>query len=128
MSDSNFIFQNIKRDNVLKDKYYTIIGLEDSLDKDDFPRVHDNDNAKILAKQSIRQDNSIRYSIKIGNNNKIYNPVSIYGQEPENTFLDRVCRSNSKFKDVNAKTFDLYINFLKTKNMAWFHNAEREMG
>lgn len=128
MSDSNFIFQNIKRDNVLKDKYYTVIGLEDSLDKDDFPRVHDNDDAKILAKQSIRQDNSIRYSIKIGNNNKIYNPVSIYGQEPENTFLDRVCRSNSKFKDVNAKTFDLYINFLKTKNMAWFHNAEREMG
>jgi hypothetical protein len=52
--------------------------------------------------------------------------MSIYGQENNSTFLDRVCRASGKFKDVNYKTFDLYVNFLKTKNVAWLHNAERE--
>ncbi len=30
-------------------------------------------------------------------------------------------------KEVNAKVFDLYINFLATKNTAWLNNAEREL-
>lgn len=80
----------------------------------------------ICAKSISRNDGTKKYMIRIDSNNKFYNPVSIYGAENNKTFLDRICRSNEKFKEVSEKTLNLYVKFLQTKNISWLTNAERE--
>lgn len=119
-----------KQDNTETDKnieLYTIIDKHDYLDTDSLPRCSKENSSNVLAKKIYRDDGSIRYSIKLDNNGKIYNPLSIYGETKISSFLDRVCRSQNKYKDVNQKAFNMYLNFLKTKNIAWLHNAEREV-
>lgn len=124
---SNFI-HNHSDENLKQDiEIYTILDKHDYLDSNNYPRCGSENSANALAKKIYRNDGSIRYSIKLDNNGKIYNPLSIYGETKFSSFLDRVCRSQNKYKDVNQKAFDMYVNFLKTKNIAWLHNAEREV-
>ena len=40
------------------------------------------------------------------------------------SFLDKVCGDSEKFKEVNFKIFNMYIHFLRTKNISWLNNAE----
>lgn len=125
MSDCVFSVDKNQKPDIVE-QYYTLSGMEDFIDDQQMPRVT-KINEKTFAKKIIRDDGTIRYSVKLNPNGKLYNPVSMYGQDKGNTFLDRVCRSNDRFKNVSLKTFDLYINFLKTKNLAWLNNAEREV-
>jgi hypothetical protein len=115
------IVTNSKNEN----EFYSIIGSQDFLDSKNNPRVSSEDDIKVVAKKIYRDDGSIRYSIKY-ENGKFINPISIYGSKVENTFLDRICKSNDKFKEVNLKVFEMYLKFLKTKNTAWLNNVERE--
>jgi hypothetical protein len=108
------------------DQFYSIIGSEDYLDENNCPAIKLENDTRVLAKKTLRKDGSIKYSIKLTNGGKMQNPLSIYGTKKDNNFLDRKCRSNNSFKEVSYKVFDLYMNFLKTKNTAWLHNAERE--
>jgi hypothetical protein len=122
----NYIYQNNTDNNNIESEYYTLIGLEDYMDSNNRPRLKDEQDDNIFAKKIVRDNSSVRYSVRLSKDGKIFNPVSIYGKENNSTFLDRICRASGKFKDVNYKAFDMYINFLKTKNSAWLHNAERE--
>ena len=104
---------------------YTLSGQEDYIDSRSNPRVNtDGDN--VLAKRLLRNNGTTKYSIRLDSNNKLFNPISIYDKNNTKNFLERVCRSDNKFTEVNAKTFEMYIQFLKTKNVAYLHNAERE--
>jgi hypothetical protein len=107
------------------EEFYTIINNHDYIDDQDNPRTKTL-NTKTLAKKITRDDGTIRYTIKLSNNNKLYNPISIYGQEKQQNFLDKICRSSDRFKEVNLKTFDLYLSFLKSRNISYLNNAERE--
>jgi hypothetical protein len=107
-------------------EFYTIVGNDDYLDSNGSPRL-ETESDKVCAKKLYRADGSLRFYIRLANNNSVYNPISLYGDEKPNTFLDRVVRSGFKFKEVNEKVFKMYLGFLKTKNVAWLHNAEREM-
>lgn len=125
---SDFIFeQKPEIETETLNEYYCSIGSEEFLDSDNNPRVSKEADSRVLAKKISRDDGSARYSIKLNNTGKLQNPGSMYGKEQPNSFLDRVCRSQNKFKEVNPKVFGLYVNFLRTKNVAWLHNAEREM-
>jgi len=105
-----------------------MIGYEDYLDANGHARINNpKDIKKIFAQKNILENGTTKYTIKLSNNNKLYNPASIYGSEESRTFLDRICRSNKKFKEVNEKAFKWYIKFLNTKNVSWLHNAEREI-
>lgn len=125
---NDFIFNPVdnQRNSDADNEFYSAIGSHDYLDTNNYPRITKENDKRVLAKKIIREDGSIKYSIKLTNSGKMQNPISMYGVEKDNSFLDRVCRSNDRFKEVNYKVFDLYINFLKTKNIAWLHNAERE--
>lgn len=125
--DDSFIFKQNIKPKVEDNEYYTLSGLEDFLDENHNPRIQNLDDGKIMAKKIVRDDNSVRFSIKMNNNGKAYNPISLYGAEKSSGFLERVCKNNDKFRDISSKAFDLYVKFLKTKNVAWLHNAEREM-
>lgn len=129
---SEFIFNNSsiyttgpdnKKDQEI---YYTMSGMEDYIDENNHPRLKDPSDKNIFAKKILRHNNSIKYMIKLNAGGKLTNPASIYGFEKEKTFLDKVCRSNSKFKEVNNKVFELYLKFLQSKNTSWLYNAERE--
>lgn len=126
----NFIFKpnslfNDKSNNLESEEYYTFSGLGDFTDTDGNNRAKE-ENDSVVAKKTVRKNGSIKYTIRLGNDSKFYNPVSIYDNKQDHTFLDRICRSNDRFKEVNLKVFNLYLQFLKTKNTAWLNNAERE--
>lgn len=125
---NDFIFNPVdnQRNSGADNEFYSSMGSHDYLDTNNCPRITQENDKRVLAKKIIREDGSIKYSIKLTNSGKMQNPISMYGIEKDNSFLDRVCRSNDRFKEVNYKVFDLYVNFLKTKNIAWLHNAERE--
>ena len=114
-----FIFElQPNKQDILDTEYYTIAGQEDYLDSQGYPRTN-TDNEKVVAKKTVKHGSNPKYSIKIDINNKLSNPTSIYGnREKISSFLDTVCRANNRFIDVNLKTFNLYLNFLKTKNKA----------
>lgn len=115
---------SITEDN-LKIEYFTCLGKEDYLENS--VPYKKKDGPEVYAKKIEKQDGSIKYSIKTESNGKLFNPISMYGIEKNNTFLDRVCKSNDRFKTVNAKAFEWYIKFLSTKTIGWLYNAEREM-
>jgi hypothetical protein len=104
---------------------YTLSGEIDIEDNDVNLLVTSN-GEQICAKTISRIDGSIKHMIRIDSNNKFYNPISIYGTENNKTFLDRICRSNQKFREVSEKTLNFYVKFLQSKNILWLNNAERE--
>lgn len=114
---------NITED-CLEEQFFTISGLEEFL-YNGVPRRQQNDQ-HVYAKRIQKKDGTYKLSIKTGSNGKLYNPISIYGEDTKSTLLDSVCKSNDKFKTVNNKTFEWYLKFLSTKNLAWLYNAERE--
>lgn len=122
---SKFIHEQKNSNQVQTDEFYCMIGLEDFVDNNNNPRLKSESDKKVVAKKIHREDGSTRYSIKY-DNGKFVNPISIYGSKQDSTFLDRICKSNDRFKDVNLKVFDMYLRFLRTKNTAWLNNAERE--
>ena len=118
-----YVYSEDKEINILlEDEYFTVSGLEDYLDINNNPRVTYQDDKKILAKKVTTVDTSAKYYIKIDSNDNIYNPVSMYVDKE--SFLDKVCGDSEKFKEVNFKIFNMYIHFLRTKNISWLNNAE----
>lgn len=97
---------------------FTILGKEDFIDKENNARVNDNEDNRVLAQKTIREDGSIKYSIRTDLNRKIYNPILVD--------IHSINKANSKFKTVNTKAFEYYLSFLRTKNQSWLFNAERE--
>ena len=107
-------------------EYYTIIGDHDYLDEDKRPRAKEENN-KVVAKTSTTDNKPTRYYIKVGTYGKIYNPIGLYSEGHNAKFLSKIGRKQYEFKEVNQNIFNLYVNFLTTKNTAWLNNAEREM-
>jgi len=125
---NDYIFeQTPNKKETSSSEYYTILGQHDFIDDNHYPRTTEELSSKTVAKKIVKYDGKIRYCIKIGINNKLINPISIYGEEKQSSFLDSICRASNKFIDVSPKTFELYLNFLKTKNTSWLYNAEREL-
>lgn len=109
-------------------EFVTIYTPDSSFDLDNIATeaTETNDGQTICAKTIHRSNGTNKYLIRLDTNGKLFNPISIYGVEQNKTFLDRVCRSNQKFKEVSEKVMTLYIRFLNQKNPALLNNAERE--
>ena len=41
--------------------------------------------------------------------------------------MSKIGKNEYNFSKVNQRVFDMYLNFLRTKNIAWLNNAEREL-
>lgn len=122
----NFIFnQRATIQPVISYDLYTFLGDHDYLDDDDFPRT-DEDSTKVLAK--IRKGiSNTKYFIKVGSHGQIFNPIGMYSEGKQNKFMSKIGKLEFAFREVNKNVFETYINFLKTKNIAWLNNAQREM-
>lgn len=112
-----------KPDNESKVTHYTMLGDTDTFDFEGYPIT--SDETKCYAKKIY--NGQFNYQIKIGLNGKIYNPMGMFSEGNHNKFLAKLGKPEWKFTKVNQKVFDLYLNFLKTKNIAWLNTAQREL-
>ena len=126
---SDFIFQ--QKEDFTKDttqnRYYCLNGSGDEIDDEGFSLCSNEEDKRICAKKIIRANGTIKYMIKTGEDKKLYNPVSIYDNKDNKRFLETISRNQNLFKEVNYNSFYLYLRFLKTKNVAYLTNAEREI-
>ena len=68
-----------------------------------------------------------KYFVKIGIDNRVYNPIGMYSEGQHNKMLQKIGKKQFNFKRVNKKVYDLYVSFLRTKNLAWLNNADRDL-
>lgn len=104
--------------------YYTILGQQDQVNEEGFPVVFKKNSALAYTKTI---NDEIQYFLKIGTYGKIYNPMGLYSEGKSNKFMAKIGKNEYNFTRVNQKVFDMYLNFLKSKNIAWLNNAEREL-
>jgi len=127
-NDNNYIFQQkpINYEQVDRlDEFYTIAGEQDYYDENNNPRLI-NDTNKTLAKKLFTDKQKPRFLIKTNTEGRFHNPLNIASkQKMSSNFLDKKCR-DPKYKSVSSKVFNMYINFLKSKNLSWLYNADRE--
>jgi hypothetical protein len=108
-------------------EYFTIKGQEDFLDESGYPRISDDNQNKVFAKKYKNINLKYRFMILVNNYRKLYNPISIYGMEKKDPFINNDIRSDKKFIEVNETCFHYYLMFLATKNTLWLTKAEREV-
>lgn len=122
-----FVPNNTKTETTTKKDtaLYTIIGYHDQLDENRYP-ILNKESKKVFAK-SVTKNSNTKYYIKIGTYGRIFNPIGLFSEGRGSKFVSKIGKNEFEFKEVNKKIFDMYLNFLTTKNIAWLNNAEREM-
>lgn len=123
--NNNFMINHSVTNDTRECAYYTILGDHEELDNDNNPIVSD-DNDKALAKK-ITINGKNKFYIKIGAYGRIYNPIGMFSEGKSNKFLTQSGKKAWDYREVNGKVFDMYLSFLKTKNIAWLNNAQREI-
>jgi hypothetical protein len=122
----SFIFQNSKtKESTLKSKFFSTIKDYDFIDEENQPCLINENDSRVMAKAKLKNNNSYKYMIRLDNLRKIYDPTMDMS-ETKNKNLFKVDGSEIEFKEVSKPTFDLYLSFLKTMNVSWIRNAERE--
>jgi hypothetical protein len=116
--------------------YYTTLQYQEYEDDQEFSRTT-KDSDKVFAKAiknglsrdiSSQESFQYRYYVRLESNKKLYDPFPKYSfSDNKNSFVDKVCKPNNSFKEVNKSLFDKYINFLKTENNQWYTQANREL-
>lgn len=109
----------------LEEEYFCMYGNEDFLDADKLPRIQSLSD-KVMAKRIKVSDKQYKYYIRMGFDQKLYNPNNSLNSSKNYIELNR----NSellKFKLVNELTFTYYVKYLSTNNNIWLVKAEREV-
>jgi hypothetical protein len=83
--------------------------------------------AKELHIQQENDEVYIKHFIKIGLNGRVFDPWGMYSEGTQKDFAKRLGKPKWNFAECSKKCFDLYINFLQSRNPAWLKNAEREL-
>tara|TARA_R110000765_G_scaffold142442_2_gene243664 strand:- start:610 stop:990 length:381 start_codon:yes stop_codon:yes gene_type:complete len=125
------MFHKIKEDKA-EDKsrtvdVFTISGKETDKDLEGFPRLdpEQQDHYDAYAKR-ITLGKRVKYYVKRGRYGKLYNPIGMYSEGTAKKQMRHAGRPEWEFKETNETVFNKYINFLRTKNIAWLNNAERD--
>ena len=124
-----------KKKNVKKAKrietIYTVFGKQDYLENNKYPCV------KMESKKA--QESMDAYAMKItvgartkyyakrGKHGRLYNPIGMFSEGMARKRLGHAGRLEWKFIEIGEKAFRFYRDFLRTKNIAYLHNAEREL-
>lgn len=128
---------NIKN-KTIKEEFFTFMGLQEFIDEKGYPKISSDTDisyAKICeskkSKSIIDNKESYRFYIKTDPNNNIINPKKIYSDKnfdlKSNTHLNKICKHTEQYKEVSESIFKKYIEFLKTQNIKWLKEAQREL-
>jgi len=89
-----------------------------------YPLISDPNSTNAFARIDI--GNQTRYYIRMNSSGKFYNPSNSYGETRHNKEIRHATNDKWAFREVNYKVYMYYLNFLKTANIAWLNNCERE--
>jgi hypothetical protein len=129
--EEQIMFHKIKEDKAEDKKrivdVFTISGKQTEKDSDGFPRLDEDqqDHYDAYAKR-ITLGKRVKYYVKRGRYGKLYNPIGMYSEGTAKKQMRHAGRPEWEFKETNETVFNKYINFLRTKNVAWLNNAERD--
>jgi hypothetical protein len=121
---------------MIENKFYTINNNQDYVDDEGFPRSQI-ENSKVFAKavKEVRSKNILerspayfKYYVRVEPNKTLHDPFMGHSIQTNRTsFVDKICKSEQSFMEVNQSVFTKYINFLKTQNSQWLTDATREL-
>ncbi len=110
---------------------YTITGQQDYLENDKYPCVQmDVETAKESSSAFAMQitiGKRTKYYAKRGRHGRLYNPVGMFSEGMAAKRLGHAGRLEWRFIEIGERAFAFYRDFLRTKNIAYLHNAEREL-
>ena len=111
---------------------YTMEGREDYVEKDSgLPCLSvELDDAKdhpYAHAMKVVGSSGCRFFVKQGAYGKLFNPLGLFSEGREARVRRHTGRLEWELKEVKEKVFDFYVNFLRTKNLSYIHNAEREL-
>jgi hypothetical protein len=105
--------------------FYCLKGNEDSIDGDGFCKLNSVSD-KVLAKKVQISDKQFKYYVRVGFDQKLYNPLNSLNSSKNYKELNRNSES-IKFNIVQEIVFMYYVKYLATKNNIWLIKAEREV-
>lgn len=117
-------------------RFYTTLQYQEYVDSDDNSRLSVENNrsfAKAIKSGFSRDINRsgpshYKFYIRVFPNQKLYDPFPKYSvSDNKNSFVDKVCRSETAYKEVPESIFNMYLNYLKTENSQWYIKAQREV-
>lgn len=127
MNNPDFIFvPDEKRASQGTDCFFCLLKDKDFVDDNNNPRSKTEQGTKVLAKIKHKPNGVSKYLIRIDASKKLFNPTLDLPEIKNIKMLHSISGQQMQFKEVNKKTFDLYLMFLKTDNPSWIFNAERE--
>jgi hypothetical protein len=111
---------------------YTFNGEHDFFNKLGYPMLDLDESDSPLNDPDayavkIVKGHKTNYFVKRGKYGKLFNPIGMYTEGRKNVQMRHAGRPEWRMEPTNEKIFTYYINFLKTKNLAWLNNAEREI-
>ena len=123
--------------NEAQEDFYCLIGQEDFSDSEQLPRSKE-DDSKVCAKRIQNKKSKhfeggtigYRYYIKISPELILFNPIKLNSSvkdKPKFHHINKICKSEWIFKEVDFSIFNKYLNFLKTSDIKWLKDAERQL-
>ena len=126
----------INKDKVTKEPkrievIYTVTGQQDYLENDKYPCIKiDATTAKESSNAFAMQitiGKRTKYYAKRGRHGRLYNPIGMFSEGKASKRLGHAGRLEWRFVEIGERAFRFYRDFLRTKNIAYLHNAEREL-
>lgn len=121
--------------NQIESKFYTTLQYQEFIDDEENYRTS-TENTRVFAKavkSGLSRDVNVRgpvhykYYIRVFPNKKLYDPFPKYSSsDNKNSFIDKVCRSETGYQEVPYSVFEKYLNFLKTESNQWLTSAQKE--
>ena len=105
---------------------YTLFGKHDFLSDDEEPLLFEETDKLAYAKKVWINNGHPKYYIRRTTEGTLYNPIGLDPETQHNKTIHHAVRTDSDFVPVNKKVFELYIQFLKTKNPGFLRSAQRE--
>ena len=109
---------------------YTMIGSQDYME-DGNPCLamtsEDAQESTDAYAMRIQIGNRTKYYAKRGRHGKLLNPIGMYSEGMASKRLGHAGKLEWRFVEVKERAFEFYRNFLKTRNLAYLTNAEREL-
>jgi len=121
---------------------FTIHGEHDELtdingdpDEDGYPLLYSqqDNEGKVTASHTLPLSfakviigKKTRYFVKTNSAGKFYNPMGMYSENRHNKQIKHIGKGEWEYREVSEKVCRFYLSFLKSRNVAWLINAERE--
>ena len=113
-----------------KETVYTMIGNHDYVENEytclELTSTEAEESPDAHA-MSIEIGNRTKYYAKRGRHGKLFNPIGMYSEGMASKRLGHAGKLEWRFIEIKKRAFEFYRDFLKTRNLAYLNNAEREL-